>query len=117
MAGRAAAVLAMRPDVAAAAFPDAVRARLEAVVTLHHSPVVTGFAEPRARAALAEAEILLTGWGCPMMDAEVLDAAPRLRAVIHAAGSLKHHLGPDFWARGIAASSAADANAYPVAQF
>jgi phosphoglycerate dehydrogenase-like enzyme len=52
-----------------------------------------------------------------MLDADVLDAAPKLRAVVHAAGSVKHHLSEDFWRRGIAASSAADANAYPVAQF
>lgn len=117
MAGRAAAVLAMRPDVAESAFPAAARARLDALVTVDHDLVVTDFAEPRSRAALAGAEILLTGWGCPPLSSEVLDAAPKLRAVIHAAGSVKHHLGPDFWARGILASSAADANAYPVAQF
>jgi phosphoglycerate dehydrogenase-like enzyme len=111
------ALFAMRPDVAAAAFPAALRTRLDAVVDLDPEVIVTDFAEPRARRALAEAEILLTGWGCPRLDAEVLDAAPRLRAVIHAAGSVKNHLGPDFWARGILASSAADANAYPVAQF
>jgi phosphoglycerate dehydrogenase-like enzyme len=117
MAGRAVALSAMRPDVAHAAFPAALRTRLDGVVDLDHDLVVTDFAEPRARRALAQAEILLTGWGCPMLDAEVLEAAPNLRAVIHAAGSVKHHLGPDFWARGILASSAADANAYPVAQF
>ncbi|GAA1951836.1 hydroxyacid dehydrogenase [Catenulispora subtropica] len=117
MAGRVAAVLAMRPDVADAAFPAASRARLDALVALDPGPVLTDFGTPRAREALAGAEVLLTGWGCPVLDAGVLDTAPRLRAVIHAAGSVKHHLGPDFWARGILASSAADANAYPVAQF
>ena len=117
MAGRAAALLAMRPDVADAAFPAALRKRLDAVVEIDHSLVATDFADPRARRALASAQVLLTGWGCPPLDAEVLDAAPHLRAVIHAAGSVKHHLGPDFWARGILASSAADANAHPVAQF
>ena len=117
MAGRAAALLAMRPDVAEAAFPAVLRARLDAVVEIEHGLVVTDFAEPRARRALAGAEVLLTGWGCPPLDAEALDAAPNLRAVIHAAGSVKHHLSPDFWTRGILVSSAADANAYPVAQF
>lgn len=117
MAGRAAALFAMRPDVASTAFPAALRTRLDAVVEIDHGLVVTDFGEPRARRALAGAEVLLTGWGCPPLDAEVLDAAPHLRAVVHAAGSVKHHLGPDFWSRGILTSSAADANAYPVAQF
>src|SRR5699024_6682938 len=39
----------------------------------------------------------------------------------HAAGSVKHHLGRDFWAdprsRSIAVSSAVTANAQPVAEF
>ena len=114
---RAAALFAMRRDVAEAAFPAAGRDRLDALVEIDRHLTVTDFGAARARESLGDAEILLTGWGCPMLDAEVLDAAPNLRAVIHAAGSVKHHLGPDFWARGILASSAADANAYPVAQF
>jgi phosphoglycerate dehydrogenase-like enzyme len=92
---------------------------LDAVADLDYSLIVTDFGALRARAALAGAEVLISGWGCPMLDVDVdvLDAAPKLRAVVHAAGSLKHHLSADFWLRGIAASSAADANAYPVAQF
>jgi phosphoglycerate dehydrogenase-like enzyme len=117
MAGRVAAVIAMRPDVATAVLPAALRARLDAVAEVDHSLVITDFATPRARAALAGAEIVLSGWGCPVIDEPVLAAAPNLRAVIHAAGSVKHHLGADFWRRGLLASSAADANAYPVAQF
>jgi phosphoglycerate dehydrogenase-like enzyme len=117
MTGRPAALLAMRPDVADAAFPPASRERLDALATVDYGLIVTDFAELRAREALAGTEILLTGWGCPALDAEVLAAAPKLRAVIHAAGTVKNHLGPDFWTRGILASSAAGANAYPVAQF
>ncbi|GAA2043645.1 hydroxyacid dehydrogenase [Catenulispora yoronensis] len=117
MAGRPAAVLAMRPDVADAAFPAAAQALLDTLVDIDHGLAVTDFSDPRARAALAGAELLLTGWGCPVLDAQVLDAAPKLRAVVHAAGSVKHHLSTDFWTRGILVSSAAQANAYPVAQF
>lgn len=68
-------------------------------------------------AELAEVEVLLTGWGCPPITAEVLDAAPRLRAVVHAAGSVKPLVGPAVFGRGIAVSSAAAANAVPVAEF
>src|SRR5437899_3239283 len=117
MAGQVAVVIAMRPDVADAVLPPALRRRLDAAAAVDHSLVVTDFSAPRARAALAGAEVVLSGWGCPVLDASVLDAAPNLRAVVHAAGSVKHHLGADFWRRDILASSAADANAYPVAQF
>jgi phosphoglycerate dehydrogenase-like enzyme len=63
------------------------------------------------------AEILISGWGCPRVDAAVLDAAPELRACIHAAGSVKKHLDPVVFERGLTVSSAADANAVPVAEY
>ncbi|MFD7104243.1 hydroxyacid dehydrogenase [Streptomyces celluloflavus] len=72
---------------------------------------------PEVAAALAGAEVLLTCWGAPPLTAGVLAAAPRLRAVVHAAGSVKHHITDACWARGIAVTSAAAANALPVAEY
>ncbi|MFF8374982.1 hydroxyacid dehydrogenase [Streptomyces sp. NPDC015661] len=72
---------------------------------------------PPVAAALAEAEILLTCWGATPLTAEVLDRAPRLRAVVHAAGSVKHHITDACWERGIRVTSAAAANALPVAEY
>ncbi|KGN37248.1 2-hydroxyacid dehydrogenase [Knoellia subterranea KCTC 19937] len=66
---------------------------------------------------LADVDVLLTGWGCPPVDAAVLDRAPRLRAIIHTAGSVKHHITQDCWDRGIAVTSAVEQNAVPVAEF
>jgi phosphoglycerate dehydrogenase-like enzyme len=68
-------------------------------------------------APLSEVEVLLTGWGCPPIDAAVLAAAPRLRAIVHAAGSARAHVTPACWERGIVVSTAAAANAQPVAEF
>lgn len=62
-------------------------------------------------------EILLTGWGAPVLDAHLLRHAPRLRAVLVAAGSVRPLTTPEFWARGIPIVSAAAANAIPVAEF
>jgi phosphoglycerate dehydrogenase-like enzyme len=70
-----------------------------------------------AAARLARTEVLVTGWGAPVLDPEVLTAAPSLRAVIHTGGSVKQHVSPAFWERGILVTSAADANAIPVAEF
>jgi len=64
--------------------------------------------------SLADAEVLLTGWGCPPID---VAAAPRLRAIVHAAGSARAIVTPACWARGIVVSTAAAANAQPVAEF
>lgn len=66
--------------------------------------------------ALRDTEVLLTGWGAPMVDAALLEAAPRLRAVLHAAGSVKHIVTDAAWERGITVVSAAAANAEPVAE-
>ncbi|MEO7269841.1 MAG: hydroxyacid dehydrogenase [Knoellia sp.] len=66
---------------------------------------------------LADVEVLLTGWGCPPVDAAVLDRAPKLRAIIHMAGSVKHHVTPACWERGIVVSSAVEENALPVAEY
>lgn len=42
---------------------------------------------------------------------------PRLAAAVHAAGTVKGHIRPEVWQRGIAVSSAADANAVPVVEY
>lgn len=70
-----------------------------------------------ARVALEQVEVLLSCWGCPRVDENVLAAAPNLRAIVHGAGTVKGMLSPACWQRGIRVSSAAAANAVPVAEF
>ncbi|MBT2400454.1 hydroxyacid dehydrogenase [Streptomyces sp. ISL-100] len=106
----------MRPDVAALALPDGVRARLAAGFDVPDL-VVDDFGRPEARKALGRADVLISGWGCPLIDAGVLADAPRVRAVMHAAGSVKQVLAREVWERGITVSSAAPANAGPVADY
>ncbi|MFC0602502.1 hydroxyacid dehydrogenase [Streptomyces palmae] len=65
----------------------------------------------------AEVELLITGWGCAPLTAEVLAGLPKLRTVLHAAGSVKAHITPACWDRGLVVCSAAAANALPVAEF
>jgi phosphoglycerate dehydrogenase-like enzyme len=111
------ALLAMHPELAPQLLDPRTRARLTELAELDPSFVVADFTTPAARAALAEAEVLVTSWGCPPLDEAVLDAAPRLRAVLHAAGSVKHHVTDACWQRGIQVTSAAWANALPVAEY
>ncbi|MGW1227198.1 hydroxyacid dehydrogenase [Streptomyces sp. NPDC001515] len=111
------AALAMRADTAAALLgPDALAA-LSRVCELAPLPVLDDFSTERARAVLADTELLVTGWGCPPLDDAVLAAAPRLRAVVHTAGSVRGHITDACWERGIEVSSAAAANALPVAEY
>ncbi|MET9225380.1 hydroxyacid dehydrogenase [Lentzea sp. NPDC003310] len=68
-------------------------------------------------AAVPDVDLLVTGWGCPPITAEVLARMPRLRAIVHTAGSVKGFVTDACWDRGIAVSSAAQANALPVAEY
>lgn len=110
-------VLVMSPGLLDEVFPPPVRVRLEETADLLQPSVISEFRSPDATAALSAAEVLLTGWGCPPVDAALLDRAPGLRAVIHAAGTVKTFLSPAAFDRGIIVSSAASANAVPVAEF
>ncbi|MFE2535164.1 hydroxyacid dehydrogenase [Streptomyces sp. NPDC059371] len=107
----------MTPENVPRIFPPDTLARLRERVDVDPSLVAGDFADPRVRARLADTEILITGWGCPLLDAAALDAAPKLRAVLHAAGSVKGFATPEVWERGIVVSSAAAANALPVAEY
>ncbi|ELP61858.1 hydroxyacid dehydrogenase [Streptomyces turgidiscabies] len=111
------AVFAMNPVHLPELFPPRLMARLTAQARIDPSLVVQDFAEPAVAGPLAEAEVLITGWGCPRIDEAVLTAAPRLRAVLHAAGSVRSLIAPELWVRGIAVSNAVRANALPVAEF
>ncbi|MET7907447.1 hydroxyacid dehydrogenase [Streptomyces avermitilis] len=117
MPERPQAMFAMTAENVPWIFPPEVLARLRACVDIDPGLVAEDFTAPRVREALAGVEILITGWGCPRLDTAVLDAAPKLRAVLHAAGSVKGFTTPALWERGIAVSSAAGANALPVAEY
>ncbi|MEU6143977.1 hydroxyacid dehydrogenase [Streptomyces sp. NPDC047081] len=98
-------------------FPPPVMARLKLASELDPALVVRDFTTPEAAKALATAEVLITGWGCPRLDAEVLSAAPRLRTVLHAAGSVRALVGEALWEHGVTVSSAVTGNALPVAEY
>ena len=66
---------------------------------------------------LRDVEIILSGWGAPVMDEAFLDAAPRLEAVFYGAGSVRGLVSDAFWDRGFVLSSAWAMNAVPVAEF
>lgn len=66
---------------------------------------------------LDRVEVLFTGWGCPPITPEVADRAPRLRAIVHSAGTVRPFLDRSVLDRGIAVTSAVVANAIPVAEY
>src|SRR5690606_16100655 len=91
--------------------------RLAACCEILSPQPLQSFATPEAQPLLAHAEILVTGWGCPMLTPEALRTAPRLKLVAHAAGTVKFTVDPSAYRAGIRVTSAAEANAVPVAEF
>lgn len=113
MTQRPRALFAMASRYVPGLFPAPVLERLHAVADLDPNVVAENFGEVE----LADVEVLITGWGCPPITADVLERAPRLRAAFHAAGGVKAHVTEACWERGLRITSAADANALPVAEF
>ena len=108
------------------AIPESLRSRilpsslldeLRALAPVAVAPTPDDLLAGDTRGLLAEAQVLVTGWGSDLVDAEVLAAAPRLRAVVHTAGSVRPVVTREVYARGVVVSSQAWANALPVAEY
>jgi phosphoglycerate dehydrogenase-like enzyme len=113
VAARPRAAFAMATRTARQVLYPAAVERIRAAVDVDPDVVLDRFDGAR----LSDVELLITGWGCAPLTADVLGAAPRLRAIVHTAGTVRHHVTDACWERGIAVSSAAAANAVPVAEY
>lgn len=115
----------MPPNLAFAFDPDKTRhvfdadamARLERCCTVLSPVPMTSFTAPEAQRLLPEVEVLVTGWGCPVIGPEVVRQARKLRLIAHSAGTVKYTIDPTAYAAGIRVTHAAEANAVPVAEF
>jgi phosphoglycerate dehydrogenase-like enzyme len=82
-----------------------------------YAPFQTGNSVAKNPGVLAEAEVILSGWGAPAMDGGFLAAAPNLRVVLYGAGSIRRVATPAFWERDLRITSAYAANAVPVSEY
>jgi phosphoglycerate dehydrogenase-like enzyme len=114
---RPTAVLAMYAGLETQLFAADEWARLDAVVDVLDRLPLSTFTDPRADALLGAAEILIAGWFCPPLNRDALARAPRLRLVANAAGTVRPLVTDALWERDIVVTSAAAANAVPVAEF
>jgi phosphoglycerate dehydrogenase-like enzyme len=114
-AERPLAALARIPGVAEQLLGDAARQELEQVVALVDASPVDLTSLPDE--VLGHVEIVLGSWGCSFLDDALLARMPKLRLLAYAAGTVKYTVTPATWERGVAVSSAAAANAVPVAEF
>lgn len=68
------------------------------------------------REGIADKDAVITGWGVPGFPVEVLNNAPELKFIAHAAGSVRF-LCKEVFERGISVSSSNSALAHEVAEF
>jgi phosphoglycerate dehydrogenase-like enzyme len=66
---------------------------------------------------LREAEVVLTGWGTPVLQEAWLEQAPALKLIGHCAGSVRGIIPPSVFGRGVALVHAAPIIADAVAEF
>ncbi|MBL1120177.1 hydroxyacid dehydrogenase [Streptomyces sp. 110] len=107
----------MSPNTLRTQFGDAELDRLRALATVGDPVMVDELTSAKSMSRLGDVEVLITSWGCPPLDDEALQAAPRLRAVFHAAGSVRGLVLPPAFDRGILVTNAAGVNAEPVALY
>jgi phosphoglycerate dehydrogenase-like enzyme len=109
--------LAMLNGLAPGAFAPQHWDRLRAIGTIIEAEPLTEFTSERAERVLGAADVLLGHWGCPPLTADALARAPALRLFVYAAGTVKWQVTDAVWERGIVVTSAAAANAVPVAEY
>jgi len=73
--------------------------------------------EEELSTALADADVLLTGWGSPKIADRVLDAAPNLKMIGHTGGTISYLVDESFFARGIRIVNANATMAMAVAEY
>jgi len=92
---------------------DLVRLEGTATVEFVHPDV----SREELAAALAQADVCVTGWGSPSLDEEILDAAPRLRLMAHTAGSVRKVIRDDLVGSRLRVTHAAAVIAESVGEF
>jgi phosphoglycerate dehydrogenase-like enzyme len=109
--------VAIRPEVYRDVFSAEADARLRQLGEVVFQENEQNLSSAELAARLPGCAIVVTGWGTPAFNDEVLRAAVDLRLIAHSAGTIKHLLPPPLFERGIAVTHAAGAIAPAVADF
>lgn len=91
--------------------------RLHDLVDVREPVRVADLDAPDVSDRLRDVEVLVTSWGCPLLTTDRLARLPRLKAIFHAAGTVRSFVTEEVWRRQILVTNAADENAIPVAEF
>jgi len=113
-----------RPVVSLALGPEMCKRmfRVEDLDRLHQAANVRGPLPAAAeledyRKLIADADVIITGWGSVRLSQALLASAPKLKLIAHSAGTVKGLVDESVFDRNIRVTTAAAANAVSVAQF
>jgi phosphoglycerate dehydrogenase-like enzyme len=114
MSGKPIVAMALSRQVYGMMFASCDLQRLASAATVV-GPAETASAAELDR-ILADAEAAITGWGSAAFDEALLGRSPKLKLIAHSAGSVKRIVTEAVYKRGIHVTTAAAANAAPVAE-
>ncbi|MCX6374489.1 MAG: hydroxyacid dehydrogenase [Armatimonadetes bacterium] len=103
------------PSLRERLFAPEVEARLRALGEVTANPEERNYSVDELADLIPGFDACLTSWGSPAFTPEVVEKADSLRVISHAAGSVRHMIGPEVFERGIAVCSAQPAMAISVA--
>jgi phosphoglycerate dehydrogenase-like enzyme len=106
----------LRPDAYDEIYGPAERAAIAELIDVI-APPQTAESIYEQPDMLQEVDILLSGWGAPLLDATLLTHAPCLRAIFYGSGSIRGFVTDAVWERDILVTSAQAFNAIPVAEY
>ena len=109
-------LIAIRPALYADLFSNEADQQLRELGDLTFQSSEDNLTSKQLARQIGGYDIVVTGWGTPVFNDEVLAAADRLRLIVHSAGTIKRLLPPAAFANGRRITHAAAAMAVPVAE-
>ncbi len=115
MAGGPITAMIMHPVVKEELLRNAHLQRLERSCRLIDTTPLRSFEHLAEHAS--RVQVLITSWGCPRIDRDVVATLPSLKLIAHLAGSVKGFIDETVWRMGVQITNAVAANAVPVAEY
>jgi len=81
--------------------PEWAAEKLAALGPVQYNKTTQQLTKSQFIEAIKDVEVCVTGWGTPIFDADVLDAAPKLRVIAHTGGSVQPYVDEAVYQRGI----------------
>ncbi len=109
-------LVALRPTLVQQLFSQKHRQALSELGAVRFQPGEGRLTSSQLAEQIGAYDIVITGWGTPVFNDEVLAAAGRLKLIAHSAGTIKRMLPPAVFAEGRRVTHSAAAMAVPVSE-